>query len=72
MVSDLEAINLLIKIANSLLLEREIDLMGYELEEKISSECLKCGKSCINLCIYTRYIQGYEKHLTIIIIISTF
>jgi hypothetical protein len=31
MVSDLEALYLLIKIANSLLLEREIDLMVYEL-----------------------------------------
>jgi hypothetical protein len=53
MVSDLEALYLLIKTATTSLLEREIDLMGYELEEKISSECLKCGKSCINLWIYT-------------------
>jgi hypothetical protein len=26
-----------------------------ELEEKISSECLKCGKSCINLWVYRSY-----------------
>jgi len=52
--ADLEALYLLIKTAYTSLLERKIDLMVYELEEKISSQCLKCGKSCINLGKYTR------------------
>jgi hypothetical protein len=42
--ADLEALNILIKTVDTSLLERELDLMGYELEEKIASECLKCGK----------------------------